>query len=212
MGHWPTGAVCLQHFLHLFFCILHSSPSLLVTHTYIQLHSLFCLSFPSLSVFLSFSLPPSLSLSPLPPSLPHPSTPSFLSSSGGGRDVEVSCWQWSHPASLSLSLSASSSLLLSRLSSPLCSEQLVEACRHLATAVEKLCHTAQVGLSDCYPSIYLYVCLPICLSVCLPICLSACLSVCLSVCLSLSVCLFVCLSLYLPACLFLSPYLPPSLP
>ena len=91
---------------------------------------------------------PSLSLHPcLPPSL-SPSLSLTLP-----QAVESSCQ----------SLSASSSLLLSRLSSPLCSEQLVETCRDLATAVEKLCHTAQVGLSDCYPSIYLYVCLPICL-------------------------------------------------
>ena len=79
MGHWPTGAVCLQHLLHLFFCILHSSPSLLVTHTYIQLHSLFCLSFPpSLSSFLSPSLHPSLSPLSLPLSLTPPLPPFFL--------------------------------------------------------------------------------------------------------------------------------------
>ena len=144
----------------------------------------------------------SLSLHPClfpPPSL-HPSLSHTLL-----QAVESSCQ----------ALSASSSLLLSRLSSPLCSEQLVETCCHLATAVEKLCHTAQVGLSDCYPSIYLYVCLPICLSVCLSAYLSVCPFVCLFVCLfilPLSVCLSVCLSVYLLACLFLSSYLPPSLP
>ena len=77
VGHWPTGAVCLQHLLHLFFCILHSSPSLLVTHTYIQLHSLFCLSSPpSLSSFLSPSLHSSLSPLSLPLSLTPPPPPS----------------------------------------------------------------------------------------------------------------------------------------
>ena len=79
VGHWPTGAVCLQHLLHLFFCILHSSPSLLVTHTYIQLHSLFCLSSPpSLSSFLSPSLHPSLPPLSLPLSLTPPSLLSFF--------------------------------------------------------------------------------------------------------------------------------------
>ena len=84
--------------------LLYSSFfTLSASHPHLHPAALSLLSLlPSLSVFLSFSLPPSLSLSPLPPSPPHPSPPSFLSSSGGGRDVEVSCWQWSHPASLSL--------------------------------------------------------------------------------------------------------------